>query len=229
MNLKYQTPLLGQIMRPVIRSVLGGLLHILGNFTLTGRENVPAKGPYIIAYNHVSIFDPAVVGIFWPVSAEVLGAAEIWHRKGQAILATLWCAIPIQRGEIDRQALGKALAALRSGRPLMMAPEGGRSHTPGMRQAKSGVVYLIEATGAVIVPLGVVGTTDDFFTRGIHGKRPEFSMHIGRPFNLPEVNPDGLVPREIRQKKVDFIMEQIAALLPEEYRGVYGGKESLQK
>jgi 1-acyl-sn-glycerol-3-phosphate acyltransferase len=103
----------------------------------------------------------------------------------------------------------------------MVAPEGGRSHQPGLRKGKPGVVYLIERTHAPVVPVGVVGTTDDFWSKAIRGKKPVLRMQIGIPFELPEIADPEAAPKEIRQRKVDFIMQRLAALLPSHYRGVY--------
>ncbi|HEX9013001.1 MAG TPA: lysophospholipid acyltransferase family protein, partial [Anaerolineaceae bacterium] len=175
----------------LVRSLLSGaarvIFHILARVEIEGRDNIPRSGPYLIAFNHVSIFDPPFMIAFWPVQPEILGAVDIWSRPGQDLLARLYEGIPIRRGEVDRDALERTLAALRAGLPLMLAPEGGRSHHPGLRQAKPGVVYILERTGVPVVPVGVVGTTDDFFARGIRGARPLLRMKIGKQFSLPQI------------------------------------------
>jgi 1-acyl-sn-glycerol-3-phosphate acyltransferase len=218
----YTVPLRTRWVREFITFIARIVFSILGRVEIEGLENIPAQGPYIIAFNHVSIFDPPLVISFWPVKPEILGAIDIWSRPGQDILARLYEGIPIHRGEVDRDAMQRVLAVLRSGLPLMVAPEGGRSHQPGLRKGKPGVVYLIERTHAPVVPVGVVGTTDDFFKRAIRGEKPVLRMQIGVPFQLPEITDPEAAPKEIRQRKVDYIMDKLAALLPSHYRGVYG-------
>jgi 1-acyl-sn-glycerol-3-phosphate acyltransferase len=110
---------------------------------------------------------------------------------------------------------------LRSGSPLLIAPEGGRSHKPGLRVARPGVAYLAELTGLPIIPGGIVGTTDDFWQKATRGKRPELEMRIGKPIVLPKIEGKGKVRHESRQQNADLVMRTIAGLLPEEYRGVY--------
>jgi len=175
----------------------------------------------MVVFNHVSIYDPPFLIAFWPIYLEVLGATEVWTRPGQDILVRLWGGIPIRRGEVDRQAMEKMLAALRSGRPLIVSPEGTRSHTPGMLQAKPGVVYLIEQTRVPVIPVGVTGTTDNFIKCALRGERPVVDIRVGAPFKLDGPEPAGLSPRDIRQQKAHTIMMHIAELLPKEYRGVY--------
>ncbi|OGO72723.1 MAG: hypothetical protein A2Z49_09595 [Chloroflexi bacterium RBG_19FT_COMBO_56_12] len=113
------------------------------------------------------------------------------------------------------------IAALESGRPLVIAPEGGRSHTPGMRQAESGVAYIADKTGVPVIPVGIVGTTDDYAQKAFRFKRPPLEMRIGKPVRLPPVEGKGIARHRSLQANTDMLMCEIAALLPPEYHGVY--------
>jgi 1-acyl-sn-glycerol-3-phosphate acyltransferase len=207
--------------RPLIRFVLRLLFHILAPVKITGKENVPLRQPYIAAINHVSLFEAPFVGVFWPEQLEALGASDVWERPGQNILARMWGGIPVHRGDYDRAAVEGVVAALRSGSPLLMAPEGERSHKPGMQPAKPGIAFIAEQTGLPVVPVAITGTTDDFFQKASKGKRPQLEMHIGKPFSLPPVEGKGAERRESRQRNADLVMRHIAGLLPENYRGFY--------
>jgi 1-acyl-sn-glycerol-3-phosphate acyltransferase len=208
--------------RPIIRVLLRTVFHVLAPVKITGKKNVPYHKAYIVAINHVSLFEAPFVGVFWPEQVEALGASDVWDRPGQKYLARLWGGIPVHRGEYDRAAMEGVISALRSGYPLLIAPEGGRSHTPGMRKAYAGIAYIAEQTGVPVVPVGIVGTTDDFFKKASRGKRPPLEMRIGKPVVLPPVEGKGEARRESRQANTDLVMRHIAGLLPEEYRGVYG-------
>ncbi len=209
------------ITRPIIMGFFRGLFHLLCKVEVTGKENVPLGKAYIVAINHVSTFEAPLVAGFWPEQAEATGAVDVWHRPGQGILARLYGGIQIHRGDVDRQMLSEAVSVLRSGRALMIAPEGGRSHAPGMRPAKPGVAFLIDAVRVPVVPVGIVGTTDDLWHKASHFKRPHVEMHIGKPFYLPPIEGSGAGRREARQRNADLVMAHIAGLVPPEYRGVY--------
>ncbi|HTX92774.1 MAG TPA: lysophospholipid acyltransferase family protein [Anaerolineales bacterium] len=209
--------------RPLIRLLLGSLFRLLAPVRITGRKNVPLGKPYILAINHVSLFDPPFAGVFWPEQVEALGASDVWDRPGQNVLARLWGGIPVHRGEYDRAAMEAVINALRGGYPLLIAPEGGRSHAPGLRKAMPGVAYIAEQSGMPVIPVGIVGTTDDFFSKAIRGKRPQLEMHIGKPLQLPPVEGKGEMRHASRQSNADLVMRTIAGLLPEGYRGVYSG------
>jgi 1-acyl-sn-glycerol-3-phosphate acyltransferase len=207
--------------RPLIRGGLGLLFKVLAPVKITGQKNVPLHTPYIVAINHVSLFEAPFVGVFWPEQLEALGASDVWNRPGQNILARMWGGIPVHRDDYDRAAIDGVLLVLQSGYPLLMAPEGGRSHEPGMRLAKPGIAFIVEQTGLPVIPVAIVGTTDDFFQKASHGKRPQLEMHIGKPFHLPLVDGKGVERRESRQHNADLVMRHIAGMLPKNYRGVY--------
>jgi 1-acyl-sn-glycerol-3-phosphate acyltransferase len=207
--------------RPFIRVILRLLFYILSPVKISGRKNVPLRNPYIVVINHVSLFEAPFIGAFWPEQLEVIGASDVWDRPGQNILARMWGGIPVHRDDFDRAAVESVLSALRGGSPLLIAPEGGRSHAPGLRQAKPGVSYIAEQTDLPVIPVAIIGTTDDFWQKASKGKRPQLEMRIGKPFRLPPVQGKGVERRESRQRNADLVMCHIAGLLPLEYRGVY--------
>lgn len=221
MRAEYRVSYHARLFRAVFRPIFRAIFHLLSQVCMTGLENVPRQGAYLIAINHVSLFEPPLMLAFWPVAPEAVGASDIWERRGQSLLATLYGGIPVHRGEYDRQLIEKIRTVLRSGKPLLIAPEGGRSHQPGMRRALPGAAFVLEKVLVPVVPVGVVGTTDDFLQLALHGKRPQLEIRIGAPFYLPVVETKGRDRREERQHNADLIMEKIAELLPVEYQGVY--------
>jgi 1-acyl-sn-glycerol-3-phosphate acyltransferase len=220
----YQPRWAVRALRPSVRALFRGIFHILSRVEIQGLENVPSGGAYLIAINHVSLFEAPFVVSFWPVAPEVAGAADVWNRPGQSILAKVYGGIPIHRGHFDRRMIDTTLSVLRSGYPLLIAPEGGRSHTPGMQRAKPGVAYLMDKAAVPVVPVGIVGSTDDFLERALRGQRPHIQMHVGPGLHLSPVMGKGKDRREIRQQNADRVMAAIAALLPKNYQGVYANE-----
>ncbi|MCJ7722867.1 MAG: 1-acyl-sn-glycerol-3-phosphate acyltransferase [Anaerolineales bacterium] len=221
MSSDYRIPFHSRLLRPVLKAIFRGIFHILAKVIVSGRENVPYGQAYVVAINHVSLYDPPFAVSFWPEIAEVMGAVDVWHRPGQNVLVNLYHGIPVHRGDYDRRLIDKVLAVLRSGRPLLIAPEGERSHVPAMQRAKPGIAHILEEARVSVVPVGILGTTDDFWQRASHGQRPQIEMRIGKPFRLPPVEGKGAKRRLARQRNADLVMSHIAGLLPEAYRGVY--------
>lgn len=220
----YHVPFHIQINRSFLRPAIRTLFHILGRVKVFGRENIPFGKPYVIAMNHISIFDPPLAVTFWPEQPEVIGAADVFEKKGQGPLLSMYGVIPVHRGDYDRILLEKVLAILKAGRPLLIAPEGGRSHEPAMRRAMPGIGYIVEHAQVPVVPVGLVGTTDDFWQRAKRGEKPDLEMRIGKPIHFPAMIQKGAQRREARQYNADLVMRYIAGLLPEEYHGVYAGQ-----
>jgi 1-acyl-sn-glycerol-3-phosphate acyltransferase len=198
------------------------LFRLISKVRITGVGNIPERGPYVIAINHISIIEPPFVIAFWPVAPEAVGAKEIWERKGQSLLAKFYGGIQVHRGEIDKRLIESMIQVIEAGHPLLIAPEGGRSHTPGMRPALPGVAYLVERSGAPVLPVGIIGSTDDFLHRAIRFKRPVLEMRIGELIMMPRVEGRGEERRKALKENADLIMLKVAELLPPNYQGVYG-------
>jgi len=218
---EYRVPLKYRLTRPLMRWVCRGIFHILARVKVTGRGNVPLGKPYVTAINHISLYDPPFAAAFWPEALEIIGASDVFDRPGQGQLLRLYGVTPVHRGEYDRALLEWTVGVIRAGRPLMLAPEGGRSHVTAMRRAQPGVGYIIEETRVPVMPAAIFGTTDDFWERARRGERPILEMHIGKPVILPPIEEKGAARREARQHNADLVMRHIAGLLPHEYRGVY--------
>ncbi|RJP47468.1 MAG: 1-acyl-sn-glycerol-3-phosphate acyltransferase [Anaerolineaceae bacterium] len=218
---EYRVPLRFRISRAILRMGFRWLFHILGRVKIEGRENVPVGKPYVTAINHVSIYDPPFAASFWPEALEIIGASDVFARPGQGQLLRLYGVAPVHRGEYDRALLDWITRVLQSGRPLLIAPEGGRSHVTAMQRAMPGIGYMVEAAHVMVIPVGLVGTTDDFWQRARRGEKPNLEMRIGKPLTLPPITEKGAARHEARQRNADLVMRHIAGLLPEEYRGVY--------
>jgi 1-acyl-sn-glycerol-3-phosphate acyltransferase len=219
----YRVPLRFRIIRPLLKTFFRGIFRGLARIQTTGQENIPYGSPYVAAINHVSIYDPPFVAAFWPETLEIIGAIDVFGKPGQGQLLRLYGVIPVHRGDYDRALFTRLIAILKSGRPLLIAPEGGRSHKPGLLPGKPGIAYLVEKTNVPVLPVGIVGTTEDFWQRASRGQRPLLEMRIGKPITLPPIKTQGIEKHTDRQRNTDLVMSYLAGLLPEDYRGVYAG------
>ncbi|MDK1027711.1 MAG: lysophospholipid acyltransferase family protein [Anaerolineae bacterium] len=221
MNKSYRVPIRVRLTRPAVLAALRLSFRILGRVKVRGKENIPLGKPYVLAMNHISIFDPPLIASFWPEYLEIIAAAEIFDKPGQGQILKLYGAIPIQRGGYNRTLMMMLVSMIKGGYPLLISPEGERSHVTAMQRALPGVAYIIEKTGVPVVPAGLVGTTDDFWQRGKRGQKPLVEIRIGKPFHPPQIIEKGAARREARQRNADLIMRRLAGLLPEEYWGYY--------
>ena len=207
--------------RASLRFIFRQVFRVAYRVRITGKENIPSEGGYLIAHNHVSIVDPAVIISFWPISIQAIGAVELWQRPGQNLLVQLYGTLPVKRGEMDRQFIEDAVNAVKAGLPLLIAPEGTRSHVPGMGRANPGIAYLVDRVQAPVLPVGVIGNSDEMLKQAAKGKRPPLEIRIGPLFQLPPIKGQGAARREGRQRNADLVLERVAELLPIEYQGYY--------
>ncbi|MEX2143437.1 MAG: (d)CMP kinase [Anaerolineales bacterium] len=217
----YKVGFKARLFRTLIAPPVRLLFRLLFRIRVVGSENVPKSGAYIIAFNHVSLFEPPLVLAFWPTFPEALAGADVFERSVVKYFVRGYGALAVRRGEYDRKVVEEMLWVLASQKPLMIAPEGGRSHTPGLRQALAGVAYLMDRARVPVLPVGVVGTSDDMLKPALRGKRPILEIRIGQPFNLPPIAGRGEERRAARQANADLVMRYIANLLPPEYWGEY--------
>lgn len=218
---EYHPSLLLRFQRRLLTSASRSIFWVGGRVKISGLENIPRGDVYVVAANHISIFDPPLILAFWPESLEAIGATDMFNRPGFGQLLKMFGAVPVHRGEYDRELLETILAMLHSGYRLLIAPEGGRSHAVAMQRAKPGIAYILDEARVPVVPVGIVGTTDDLLKKGLRFQRPTVEIRIGKPIRLPPIEGRGEERREARQHNADLIMSHIAALLPSEYRGVY--------
>jgi 1-acyl-sn-glycerol-3-phosphate acyltransferase len=204
-----------KVLRFLMRHV--GFRYLVKIDSVEGADQVPEKGPGIIMFNHIAFIDGvAILNTLKrnavPLVKNEAGAIPLW-----GIFPALWGAIPIRRGEVDRQALKQALAVLNSGELLLIAPEGTRS--PALIEGKEGLAYIAARTEAPIIPAVIEGS-EGF--PSIDPKRwslPGARIRFGKPFRFRL--PKGRIPREWLRKMTDEAMYRLATLLPPARRGVY--------
>jgi 1-acyl-sn-glycerol-3-phosphate acyltransferase len=183
-----------------------------------GLENLPATGPAILMINHIAFIDPIVVLGSLPRNIVPLAKAEVYWIPVLGIFPWLWEVIPVHRGEMDREALRRALAVLKAGEIVLVAPEGTRHES--LREVKDGIAYLAHKSGASIVPVAIEGTRGFPSISPGRWRKPGVVIKLGQPFRFKPIS--GRLPREALRQMTDEAVYRLAAMLPENRRGDYG-------
>lgn len=203
--------------------ILRGLMAILLDYEVVGLENVPRKGPLIVAINHMNFLDPVMATVFIPRDIVSMAKAELFGSPVVGLVFRLYGAFPVRRGEIDRTALRKAMAALKEEKALLMAPEGTRGGDWRLTKARDGVAYVALQASVPILPVAISGS-ERFWKELARLRRTKTRVVVGEPFVL--VPKEGKVTREQLGEMTTQAMYRLAALLPPEYRGIYGDLET---
>jgi 1-acyl-sn-glycerol-3-phosphate acyltransferase len=196
-------------------------LAVLGSshFHLRGLENVPRHGPLLIVSNHVGTADPPLIGAWTPRPVWFMAKAELFRGLFLNWLVRSYHAFPVVRHSPDRKALRRAFDLLRDGQAVVLFPEGHRADDARLHRAEPGAGFVARRSGAPILALGIWGTEKVLPKGSRFPKRAPVWLRFGRPFQLPDRNPDG---QEMdHQQSADYLMMKIAELLPLEYQGDY--------
>jgi putative phosphoserine phosphatase / 1-acylglycerol-3-phosphate O-acyltransferase len=188
---------------------------------ITGLEHVPGRGGAILAFNHRSYFDAAVVNLVAARAGRAvrgLGKREVLDAPVLGQLARAVGTIRVDRGTGSDEPLEAAAEALRAGEMVMIAPQGTIPRGPAFfdpeLKGRWGVARLAAMTRAPVIPMGLWGT-EQVWPRNarlprIHPlRRPHVTVRIGSPVDLTYDDPDTDTKR---------IMAALAELLPPEGR-----------
>lgn len=216
-------------MRNIIRWLIRLIFNLIARVDVSGYENLPKDSSFVIATNHLGFVDVPIAYYaldYWDMFVLI---GEKW----QDVKLFRWVGkhfnfIFIDRFNPDLKALRKVIALMEENNILVIAPEGTRSRTGALIEAKPGVSYLASRLGRPIVPVALTGTEDkNVFGNLKRLRRSHFTVKAGPAFTLPAL------PRENRDEALrqytDEIMCHIAALLPERYRGFYADHPRLKE
>ena len=191
-------------------------------FDICGLDNVPDRGPVLLASNHRSYFDVAAVGI---VAARLgrpvrfLAKQEVFVAPIVGRLARAVGGIAVERGAGSSEPMRRAAAALRAGEVVIVLPQGtiprGEAFFDPVLHGHTGTARLAAETGAPVVPIGLWGTervwprSSKLPNMTALPHPPRVSVTVGQPVAL------GL---EDAVADTAMLMRAIADLLPEESR-----------
>ncbi len=212
-----------------VRYLLGYLALFLGSLLtktkVSGSENIPKKGSFIVVCNHFNRLDPPFIIFaikkpinFLMATDQAVGAQFMWA-------PWLYGFIPTNRQKFAPTTIKHSLAAIKKGEVVGIFPEGTATEQI-IRPAKNGAAYLAMRTGVQILPMSLIGM-DNIWTNWLKGVRPKLKINIGKPFFPISLPTERTIRNEIIEKTGEEIMCRIAALMPDEYHGVYTDDERI--
>jgi 1-acyl-sn-glycerol-3-phosphate acyltransferase len=214
------------------RLVLLVLLRMFWRPTVEGLQNVPRTGPVILASNHLSFIDSVVIPLVVPRRVVFLAKAEYFTGKGlrgafSRLMFTAIGALPVDRGtqRAAQAALNAALEVLREGEGFGIYPEGTRSRDGRLYRGRTGVGWLSVASGAPVVPVGLIGT-NRVQPVGARLVRPfkRITVRFGEPVRPQDFL--GAPAAQVRRAITDTVMEQISDMTGQPLAGHYNDRSS---
>ena len=180
-------------------------------FEVHGIQNAPHHGPFILASNHQSFFDPPALGCKLPRNLHYFARDSLFFWPLSALIRNL-NSIPVNRTQLDMSTLKRVLSVLKSGEPLLVFPEGTRSVDGKLGKGKKGVGLLLAKSQCPIVPARVEGGFQ-ILGKGMIVPRvgKKLIVRYGQPIDLNDLDPGKSDPNryEIISEKVLFAISQI--------------------
>lgn len=182
--------------RGVVKYVLTPLFRV----EIIGKENIPKDAGVIVCSNHISNFDPPVVGMTFPRPVYFMAKAELFKVPVLKTLLPKIYAFPVKRGLSDRDALRKGISILKEGGALGLFPEGSRSKDGKLGKGMAGVGFFALRSNAVIVPCAVIGPYKPF---------KKLQVVYGKPIDVTEMKKERASSEEV----TEVVMKEIGLLL----------------
>lgn len=211
--------------RSFARGLVRLVVKICLRVTTEGMENFPAHGPALVVINHLGDADvPSLLSVL-PYMPDALGKIELYDLPILGKLMDWYGVIWLHRGRPDKRALRAALDGLAQGRVIVIAPEGRYSLTGALEEGNGGAAFLAYKSAVPIVPIVITGSENI----NVYGylkrlKRAPVKIKVGKIFNLTE-QVSGR--KDAVSEGTRLIMQSLANLLPQEYRGAYSPSQTI--
>ncbi len=164
-----------------------------------GRENIPTKGAFLVASNHVSNLDPFIIGLGFYRRLNYLAKEELFRSKLQKFFFRQVGAFPIKRGVSDLGAIKEVFRRLKSKEPILLFPEGTRTLDPGKRKIQAGIGLIAAKSNLPVVPVYIDGSEKVLPPGARWPKRHSITVRFGKPlfFTKDKKNPSLKIAQDV--------------------------------
>jgi 1-acyl-sn-glycerol-3-phosphate acyltransferase len=181
------------------RNLLAVLLRLVFRVKITGAENYPATGAFIICSNHIHTLDPGMIAISVRRRIYFIAKKELWDNRIKRPFLEPLGVFPVDRGVTDMKAYRRALEVLGGGNGLLVFSQGTRMKE--FSDFKRGAALFALKAGTCIVPVGISGSYRPFST---------VYVRIGEPVSMEPYH-----GRKVKTDLVDEVMDIVVARVKE--------------
>lgn len=181
------------------------------DFRVIGEENLKLAGPALIVANHVSFLDPPFIGQAFDEPLYFFARKTLFDHPMAGKLLRSWQTIPVDKDKPDASSLKATIRLLKSGKKILMFPEGTRSLDGEPHKAEAGVGLFIAKSSAPVLPVRIYGSYEAY-PRGAKFLRPaQIRLVVGKPYQ-PNLNAHSHEGRNLYQALADEVMDRISEL-----------------
>jgi 1-acyl-sn-glycerol-3-phosphate acyltransferase len=201
------------------RLVLTGPILAGYRFRAIDVDNVPHRGPVLLAPNHFSFWDHFFVAVLLRREVQFMAKSQLFKPALLGWYINHGGVFPVRRGQRDEEAFVTAHAIFQRGGTVLMYAEGGRSRSKELGQPKPGVGRLALEAGVPVVPIAVHGSEHVRDAR--RGALPKVTVQYGKPMYFDPVEyPTREQSQEAAEQIFDRVRVMYEALTKQGRRGV---------
>ncbi len=196
----------------VSKSVLNCLFPLMMRRRVVGLERlVGLTGPFLLASNHISHFDPPVITSLLPFKIDWMAVVELFQHPWAAAYFRSVDAFPTDRNKADIGAVRAALARLHRGHVVGIYPEGGirdgARSVLGGAPLKPGAAALAQMAGVPIVPCVVIGSDRLYNARNWRRFRATpVWVAVGAPLEIDSALPKAAARQDLEARLASSIL-----------------------
>lgn len=138
-----------------ICNIVKGFMCLVFRIKVTGSENIPSDGQFILCANHISSWDPPLLQSFIKRRIYFMAKEELFHMFFLGFILKAIKSIPVKRSGSDITAIKTAMKLLKNGECLGIFPTGQREKVKGEGEVKGGVALLALKTKAPVVAVHI--------------------------------------------------------------------------
>lgn len=212
----------------ISKKILNHKIKKYATLKITGSENLDQiTTPTIFVCNHLSNADGIVLSkVLEKIDPTFIAGLKLSNNDVTKIGMNVVKTISIKPEGLDKDGLKEIINTIKRGESILIFPEGTRSRTGSMIEAKKGSIFISNMTGAPFVPIGIYGTekllpiNKDGKMEGEQFRHSDVCVNIGKQFRVEKIQKDEN-KKVYEEKELTKVMKKISELLPEDYRGVY--------
>jgi 1-acyl-sn-glycerol-3-phosphate acyltransferase len=174
-----------RIFYSIIRFIVVVFCRTWLKLSVSGMQNIPSEGPFILAPVHRSTMDIPIASAVTRRRMRFMGKDSLWRHRIFGSMFSALGAFPVTRGSADLEALRRCISIIDAGEPLVLFPEGTRQSGNLMQPLFDGAAYVALKTQVPIVPVGIGGSEDIMPSGSAKIRRRRCAAVIGVPIYPP--------------------------------------------
>lgn len=170
-----------KVLYAVARAVCTPIFKIVYRYKIINGRNIPEKGGFIVASNHLSFSDPVLLGLGQKRRLFFMAKIELFKNKFFGALIRGLGAFPVERGAGDNKAIKTGEDLIKDGEIMTIFLEGGRTKTGELMRPRSGCALVAQQMQVPVIPacITVVGNPKHLFAKRV--------IHFGEPLTPQEL------------------------------------------